>query len=86
MCLKEPMTIQMTRSMYNVIEMKTAKQFVDFLKRRVDRRYNDKNIQISFLYLITFQYTNQRGTKRYIQMLPTNKICISSAGKIKNLS
>ncbi len=37
---------------------KTGKQFVDFLKR-VDRRYN-KDIQIIFVVIITFQHTNQR--------------------------
>ena len=42
--------------------------------------------KISFLYLIIYQYTNQRGTKRNIQMLPKNKICISSASKIPEIN
>ena len=35
-------------------------------------------LEISLLYLITFQYTNQIGYKEKYQALFKNKICISN--------
>ena len=47
-------------------EMKTAKQFIDFLKRRVDRRYNDKNIQNIFLVLDNLSVHKSKRYKKEI--------------------
>jgi len=47
---------------------KTAKQFIDFLKR-VDREGMIRISKISLLYLITYRYTNQ---KEYKKRYPTN--------------
>ena len=45
---------------------KTGKQFIDFLKR-VEKRYNDKNILKNILlFLITYQYINQRKIQKEI--------------------
>ena len=79
----EHMIIQMTRYMYNVYRNKTAKVFIDFLKR-VDKRY-DKNIQNIFVVLDNLSvHKSKRVTKRDIQILSKNKICIF-ASKITNL-
>ncbi len=57
---------------------KTAKQFTDFLKR-VDRRYDNKNIQNIFLVLDNLStHKSKRVQKRDIQMLPKNKISFST--------
>ncbi len=60
---------------------KTGKQFVDFLKK-VNKRY-DKNIQNIFVVLDNLSAHKSKMAKkgRNVQMLSTNKICIS-AGKI----
>ncbi|HXT83232.1 MAG TPA: hypothetical protein VN704_02705 [Verrucomicrobiae bacterium] len=39
-------------------QKKTGKQFIDFLKR-VEKGYHENIQNISFLYLIIFQYINQ---------------------------
>ncbi len=59
---------------------KTGNQFIDFLKR-IDRRYDDKNIQIIFLVLANILVHKSKDSKegRDIQMLPENKICISAS-------
>ncbi len=49
MCLKEHMTIQIKDAVH-CYRKKTAKQFINFLKR-VDRRHDDKNIQNIFVAL-----------------------------------
>jgi hypothetical protein len=42
---------------------KTGKQFIDFLKR-IDRRYDDKNIQIIFLVLDNISVHNSKIVKK----------------------
>ena len=53
---------------------KTAKQFVDFLKR-VDRRYN-KNIQNIFVVLDNLTVHKSKRVQKEISKLSKNKICI----------
>ncbi len=78
MCL-EPMTQSNDKMHVQCYKKKTGKkQFVDFLKR-VDRRYNDKNIQNIFVVLDNLSVHKSESTKRDIQMLPKNKICISAS-------
>jgi hypothetical protein len=62
MCLKERKTTQMIRCIYIVIKG-NGKQFVDFLKR-LDKRYDDKNIQNIFIVLDNLSVLKSKMVKK----------------------
>ncbi len=76
MCL-ERMTIQMTRYMYIVIKGRQGNSLLIFLKEWIEDLI--RIYKISFLYLIIYSTQIKKSTKKDIQILSTNKICISAS-------